>query len=429
MMNPPAATASPPPPPPLGRHIPALDGLRGLAILMVMIFHQTVMVPATAADRAVARGAGHLDSGVDLFFVLSGFLITGILVDARGSAGYFRNFFARRSLRIFPLYYAVLVVVLVVLPRFHVSKLAKWGVTGADQLWYWFYLSNWRIGRVGFHHGILDVSWSLAIEEQFYLLWPFVVAALGRRSLIKVCVGLIAGAFLARVGLILAGGPEMGVHTFTTSRMDTLGTGALIALLARGPGGLGPWIAPARWVAAGGLVVLIAGWTAGQAPGTLAGAIHRSAGYSALAAVFGGLLVLAVAAPPKSRLARGLTWQPLLTLGTYSYALYLFHYPILGLIRDLAYGPSRFPRLMGSPLPGQLVFYALATLPTLGLAWLSWHLYEQPFLKLKRFFVTARPVPAPVPAPEHGPRTSPARPAHATWPATAPAPEFRANQS
>jgi len=401
-MNPAAADPPESPLPPPGRHIPALDGLRGLAILLVLIFHQTVMVPATAADRAFARVVGHFGSGVDLFFVLSGFLITGILFDSKGSAGYFRSFFARRALRIFPLYYAVLFAVLVVLPHFPNPKVAKWGVSGADQLWYWLYLANWRIGWVGFRHGILDVSWSLAIEEQFYLIWPFAVAALGRRSLVGLCVGLIAGAFVTRVALAAAGGPAMGVHTFTTSRMDTLAAGALIALLARGPGGLRRLLGPARWAALGGAGVLAAAWSSGWTPGGLGGAILHSAEYSATAAACGGLLVLAVAAPAGSRLARGLAWPPLLALGTYSYALYLFHYPILGLIRDLAYGPSRFPRVLGSPLPGQLAFYAAATLPALGLAWLSWHLYERPFLKLKRFFAPGRPGAAPAPGRPHG---------------------------
>ena len=373
-------------------HLPALDGLRGLAILMVMIFHQTVAPPATAVDRAVYALIHVFGSGVDLFFVLSGFLITGILYDAKGTDRYFRNFFARRALRIFPLYYALLFAALVVLPRLPgvpSHLLAKWGVSGwRDEFWYWAYLSNWRIGWAGFHHGILDVSWSLAIEEQFYIVWPFVVAALPRRVLAGVCAGLIVVAFLARVAVTALGGPEMGMHTFTTSRMDTLAVGALIALVARGPGGLAALVWPSRiiglagaaWVAAS---VLTVGW-----PGSVAA---RSLGYSAMAAAYGALLVAAVAAPPTSRLARALTVRPLLVFGAYSYALYLFHYPILGAIRDSAYGPSRFPRLLGSPLPGQLLFYVVATLPALACAWASWHLFEKQFLKLKRFFGPGMP--------------------------------------
>ena len=401
--------ASDPPPTPgtraPGGHMPALDGLRGLAILMVMLFHQTVMLPATATDRAYASFARKLGSGVDLFFVLSGFLITGILFDAKGAGGYFRNFYARRALRIFPLYYGVLVVALVILPQFPHPKLAKWsGTGGSEQFWYWSYLSNWRIGWVGYHHGILDGSWTLAIEEQFYMVWPLVVAALGRRSLAKVCIGLIVAAFVERVALIAAGGPAMGVHTFTTSRMDTLAVGALIAMLARGPGGLGALMAPARWVGAAAAALVALPWLTGWMPAGLAGAVVHSAGYSATAAAYGALLILAVGAPPGSRLARSLTWRPLLVLGTFSYALYLFHYPILGAIRDLAYGPARFPRVLGSPLPGQLLFYAVATPPAVALAWLSWHLYEQPFLRLKRYFVPGRPgaAPRPVAPPDAG---------------------------
>src|SRR5436305_11551156 len=99
---------APTPPRPGAPHVAELDGIRGLAVLAVMIFHQTVMNPATGFDREFARLTGYLNCGVDLFFVLSGFLITGILYDSRESPHYYRNFYARRSLRIVPLYYAVL---------------------------------------------------------------------------------------------------------------------------------------------------------------------------------------------------------------------------------------------------------------------------------------------------------------------------------
>ena len=358
---------------------------------MVMIFHQTVAAFAVTCE---------MGSGVDLFFVLSGFLITGILFDGKGADGYFRNFFARRALRMFPLYYAVLFATLVVLPRLPGAPahlLAKWGVTGwRDEIWYWTYLSNWRIGWTGFRHGILDVSWSLAIEEQFSIVWPSVVALLSRRALVGACCGLIVAAFLGRLTVVALGGPEMGVHSFTTSRMDTLAVGALIALAARGPGGLASLVRPSRvigGVAAAWLVVdlLTGGW-----PGGIAA---HSVSYSAFAAAYGALLVAAIAAPPKSWLARALTARPLTVLGAYSYALYLFHYPILGVIRDAVYGPARFPRLLGSPLPGQLFFYVVATLPALACAWVSWQCYEKQFLKLKRYFGPERPKAAPAPAP------------------------------
>lgn len=380
-------------------HIAALDGLRGLAILSVMIFHQTVMDRATPFDGWYYRLTSELSGGVDLFFVLSGFLITGILFDGKGSANYFRNFFARRALRIFPLYYAVLFASLVVLPAFAHAKLSKWGdLSGPQQLWYWLYLSNWRIGWVGFNHGILDISWSLAIEEQFYLAWPFVVALTGRKTLIKTCLALIVAAFAFR--LLAAGACVMGEKTFTTSRMDTLAIGALIALLARGPGGIAALVPAARWIGAGSFATLVASRAAMGQGGPGADHVLHGLGYLATALVCGALLVLVVAAKPGSILARGLTGRALVAFGTYSYALYLFHYPIMALIRDLAFRPERFPTLLGSPLPGQLMFYAIATAPALVAAWLSWNLFEKHFLKLKRYFTAARPARGRLPAAE-----------------------------
>ena len=137
--------------------------------------------------------------GVDLFFVLSGFLITGILYDAKGGPHYFRNFYMRRSLRIFPLYYAFLILIFAVMPLLRAS--------GADhvgkQVWMWTYLSNVLFARVGWEGMPAHTThlWSLAIEEQFYLLWPLLVWLASRRRLIQLCVGSIAVAFATRLVL------------------------------------------------------------------------------------------------------------------------------------------------------------------------------------------------------------------------------------
>src|SRR5581483_6988074 len=183
---------APPPVLALSTHMAALDGLRGVAILAVMLFHQSLVVGDSALDRAVAFWTYSGWDGVDLFFVLSGFLITGILFDSRSSPGsrYFRTFYSRRVLRILPLYYGVALFTLVILahiPNYKSANLAR--ISGAE-VWYWVYLQNWSIGAAGlFRNGILDVTWSLAIEEQFYLVWPIAVLLLSRRALMKLCVG------------------------------------------------------------------------------------------------------------------------------------------------------------------------------------------------------------------------------------------------
>jgi peptidoglycan/LPS O-acetylase OafA/YrhL len=382
----------PPRPTELSGRIPALDGLRGLAIVMVMAFHQTAMRPTTALDYEFVRLSQYLAAGVDLFFVLSGFLITGILYDAKTGTHYFRNFYARRFLRIFPLYYAVLFVALVVLPRFPHPKLAKWEhFGGLGQVWYWLFLSNWSIalGGRGFQHGMIDLSWTLSIEEQFYLIWPVVVLAFDRRRLMRICVGLVGGALAVRLGFTLSGRPGAWSMMLTPSRMDTLAVGAWIALAARGAGGIGGLVPAARWLAIiSGLVV--AALIVPSSPPAFVYALRPTVNLTALAIFFGSLLVLAVGTRPAGLIARVFEMRFLQVFGVYSYALYLFHNPIQAAIRDTVYGPSRFATLGGSPLPGQLVFYVVAAVPTLACAWLSWHLYEAPLLKLKRFFPAGR---------------------------------------
>jgi peptidoglycan/LPS O-acetylase OafA/YrhL len=157
--------------------VPVLDGLRGLAILLVMLHHffQNYVPEPVWIDRLVFGLMGCGWFGVDLFFVLSGFLITGILYDAKGADRYFLNFYARRTLRIFPLYYAVLVLLFVLLPRVPHPLAADYVSDSApDQLWFWLYLTNFRIALNGgwYSHLVPSVFWSLAIEEQFYVLYP-----------------------------------------------------------------------------------------------------------------------------------------------------------------------------------------------------------------------------------------------------------------
>src|SRR5687767_2907742 len=159
--------------------IPALDGLRGIAIILVMLHHFTYYRPNSGIDAQIASVLFFGWAGVDLFFVLSGFLITGILLDTRDSKRYFSTFYARRTLRIFPLYYLVLLLAFVVLPKFpalHPVLLGQVGPVDLPPQWpYWLYLTNFSIADGGWVHGWVDVAWSLAIEEQFYLVWPLMI--------------------------------------------------------------------------------------------------------------------------------------------------------------------------------------------------------------------------------------------------------------
>jgi len=372
-------------------HLPLLDGLRGLAIVMVMLYHQTVMTIATPFDATFAALPGLGWVGVDLFFVLSGFLITGILYDAKGSALAARNFYIRRALRIFPLYYAVVFVALVLLPAFPHPWATGFSRVAGDERWYWLYLSNFLIAyHEAFRHAILDVSWSLAIEEQFYLFWPVVVLLLPRRSLLPFCGGLLVGALALRIAMTLAGVSPIPIYVLPFTRMDALAAGALVALLVRGPGGLAALLPAARRLLAGTGAVLV-GLGLWQRGFHWDNALVQTLGYSLLALFFAALLTLTLGLEPMSQGGRLLGAAWLRALGRYSYALYLFHLPVRGVLRDLVYGPAQFPSLLGSQLPGQLLFYGLASTITFALAWLSWQLYEQPFLRLKTHFPLAQP--------------------------------------
>lgn len=375
--------------PRVGR-LPALDGLRGLAILGVMICHQTQLEPVAGPDAEFRWIVQFLQMGVDLFFVLSGYLITNILLESKEGPHYYRNFFTRRILRIFPLYYAILFVGLVILPRMDRLRPAKWPtVDGLGSICYWSFQSNWWIALRGYGpiNGLIDLSWTLSIEEQFYLLWPFVVRWCRPRQLVSVCVSLVASAFLFRLALVCAGAPPLWAHMMTPARWDALAVGAWIALIAGRPSGHRDTLGAARRIALGAAAALAVLIPASRYSSAASAALS-AAGGSFAAAACGGLLIVAASARPGTRAARILGAGPLRTLGFYSYGLYLFHVPILGLIREKLYRPSEFLRLGESAIPGQLLFYIAATVPALGCAWLSWHLFEGPILGLKRYFPT-----------------------------------------
>ncbi len=364
---------------------PALDGLRGIAIILVLFHHFTILSPATDLDRAIVQVPLIGWSGVDLFFVLSGFLITGILIDARGSDRYFSSFYARRTLRIFPLYYLIVFLSLVVLPRFPASyDLFVGAAAPREQLPYWLYLTNFAVAaRDRFVHGVLDIAWSLAIEEQFYLVWAVVVWLCPARLLGGLCAAILGAAPLARTWALAQGAEPIDVYVLTPYRADALAVGALLAWAARRG-----WLAgQGRAALLGGMVafsgVIVVCWMDGES--WWWGPAMQRVGYSLLALTSGGLLVGALMLPQQHLWPRLLSAGWLRAFGRYSYCLYLIHLPVRRVVQTFVFSPDQFA-LFTTPWLGQLVFYAAATVPAFVLAWTSWRLFEGPILRLKRRF-------------------------------------------
>jgi peptidoglycan/LPS O-acetylase OafA/YrhL len=377
------------PHPKLGSHIPALDGLRGLAILLVMLHHFTTGVSSdTLFGKLLSKLAYAGWSGVDLFFVLSGFLITGILFDSKTSPNYFRNFYIRRALRIFPLYYATLFLIFMVLPFIKSFNPAMQRAADA-QTWLWFYCTNIFLAlREQWFYDVdwltLGHFWSLSVEEHFYFIWPAVIFLFSRRTSMAICIGCIAAALAIRATLVIMGGHLIGVYVLTPCRMDTLAIGAFLALVARGNRGLLCLAPHARFVATVCAIVLLAifcwqrNWDQHHW-------LMQTLGYSTFAFFFASVLILSVVTSPTKLMQRFFSHAALQVFGKYSYALYMFHVPLLPVFRKL-FPINDLSILFHSYFLGLTFHILLSTILSLLVALLSWHLYEKHFLKLKKFF-------------------------------------------
>ncbi|MCF7732414.1 MAG: acyltransferase [Akkermansiaceae bacterium] len=375
-------------------HLKALDGFRGLAVLLVMWSHFIAVSPGLDHHGALGRLllGGHY--GVDMFFVLSGFLITGILLDAKGSPGYFRVFIMRRVLRIFPLYYMVLAAVF----------LGPWllGLAGlGDPLWYWhetdspwwfwLYSSNW--GQIVKGWGTPDGAWlytppgtslghfwSLAVEEQFYLLWPWVVVALGRRKLGWLCASfLLLAPVMAALLSDLAGNTVSG-YVSTVGRFNTLGCGALLAIAVRHPGWLARAARPSAWLFPLSALLLLASLAF-----EVKVCLWKIDSLSVLVPLcFGSGLVCALR-PEGGAWSGLLSTPPMRFLGKYSYGLYVYHHLLMPVWVSYLWVGWITPQLGTGPL-AVAVYMLAAGAASIALAMLSWALLENPCLKLKRFF-------------------------------------------
>lgn len=372
-------------------HLPALDGLRGLAVISV-VWHNSALTGPGFGHGLGPELLGLFSNmgwlGVQLFFVLSGFLITGILLDGKGAPQQLRNFYMRRMLRIFPIYYAVLIVAFIVLPA--LGRSPSWSVANrSSEIWYWTYLVNWIIPIEGGGGG-LSHFWSLAVEEQFYLLWPFAVIALQRRALVRLCLGLIVSAPILRALLIHYDFEfaKWAAYEFTFARWDALGMGALLALIVRDRAWLQRTLARTPLLL-GSVLAYVAIYTVlnhNFAPVEQGiAALNQS-----VAAVLFALLLLFGILPMRPAALR---WQRVLDrpflrhVGKYSYGIYVLHFPIV--VGCVPFWEGVFARFQQvHPALDNVARVLAVAVSSYLLARCSWVVVERPFLNLKRFFVT-----------------------------------------
>lgn len=367
-------------------HVPALDGLRGIAILLVVAHHF-----GTAADlpgpsrlaigRVLERFCYAGWAGVDLFFVLSGFLISSILLATRERPAYFRTFYSRRVLRIFPLYFGTLVLGLLIVPAVATLPPAFVGQARDHAIWLWTYTTNIALatGAVA-TFGVFDLYWSLAIEEQFYIVWPLLVRVTRPTTLALVCGGIVAGALVWRWLWLGHGGLWWQVYRFTPTRIDELAMGALVALAVREPGAraAATRLAPVVLGAAASVVVYMFLTINPFYPAARAVSIW---GHTLLAVLFGSSLFLAVTRT-ESWLALRLSAPWLRNWGRISYGVYVWHWPL----RLVLVGPyaAIAPTTAAAHFIAAIVFFVAGLAGSYAIAWVSYRFYERPFLELKR---------------------------------------------
>lgn len=354
--------------------------------MLVLLYHFSIHSRVNPIDSAWTSIASSGWAGVDLFFVLSGFLITGILLRSKDQPGYFRNFYARRTLRIFPVYYAFLALMFFALPLLGPKYASRVGLALDNQGWLWTYSTNillaltrdWRDAVPGFNH-----FWSLAVEEQFYLFWPAVVLVATRKGLAWTCGALLLLAPLLRLLLIGWDSSFLVAYTFTPARMDGFGVGALLALINAPSRPLPRWFRLAFSAAITGLLaIFIFSSTAPETPWI------ATLGFTFTALISGGLIWQAVSIP-EGRFSMLLRNSWLRALGKYSYAIYIFHPSVRRVLLDFVMPHINLPTFMGSKLLEQAAFYLLGIGTSFLAAVISYHVLEKHFLGLKRHFEPA----------------------------------------
>jgi peptidoglycan/LPS O-acetylase OafA/YrhL len=376
--------------------MPELDGIRGLAILGVLCSHIAGMSgilngkSPSIPEKLLTHAMVPMWGGVDLFFVLSGFLITGILLRTKTSKNYFPSFYARRVLRIFPIYYLALTLSLIV-GHFSVDMASMLPPWPSGKLSYFFYLQNWPI----FWHGVKGMGgvwgayWSLAVEEQFYFIWPLVILLLSEKTIVRICYIALPCALLLRIVLYFSYfGDEFGLMQLTSSRADGLFMGAICSIYMfqrKKP-------VPMGWIIACG--------SAGSAIWGFIAIFHRgelvatdfwtgTIGITGFALVSTALVAISQHKLPLVQ--KVLTFKWLQLAGKYSYGMYVYHLFIIFAIRHYLVGLVSLGPDLGIRFgfPVKILAMMIEIFVVYLIAKVSYDLYEARFLRLKKYFKPA----------------------------------------
>jgi peptidoglycan/LPS O-acetylase OafA/YrhL len=345
------------------KYMVQLDGLRAFAVALVMVAHWTLDLPVLPQ-----LPLGQM--GIELFFVLSGFLISSILLKTRGkdsNGKVLKNFYLRRALRIFPVYYATLFVLFnggdLWITNLEVDRLAIWHLTYTNNFFYFFN---------GNFLGAESHFWTLSVEEQFYLIWPFIILFTPLNWLKNVIILLLITSVLFRAWLVLQG--HLFIFTLMPSQMFAFAMGGLLAMQKDGEPKHNfllfdrPWF----WIALAGFISITTLYTYN----------YLSMLYIWLGDVFMAFIFCAIIAHARSGfkgfLGKSLEWRPVVYIGKISYGIYIFHNFVPALVMHLFE--------MANVTPHPLYVRFLFLLVTIIIAALSWEFFEKQLLKLKNRF-------------------------------------------
>jgi peptidoglycan/LPS O-acetylase OafA/YrhL len=350
-----------------GSYYPALDGLRGFAILGVLLQHNFSFLPVPRFGWV----------GVDLFFVLSGFLITEILLKTKEQKNFLSNFYLRRILRIFPLYYGSLILFFSFAPLISQFK-DQYSYYSANQSMLWMHLQNWLyIAKPKLdNHTVFSHFWSLSVEEQFYFVWPLIILACNKtKTLVAlIYIALFGGIFFRFATWSYLGNGDPNFLLQYMTRIDGLCVGSLIAV----------WRTSSAQAVTGKIVQLgitfislhIAAFIISKA--VFPGVPHFTIfGYSTIAVCFGILLIFLV--EKRNRLTKFLFEnRPIKGLGKISYGIYIYHWPIFVLFKIFV-----ADRILKMGVAENIVISMAATTVAILVSIVSYNLFERKILALR----------------------------------------------